>query len=226
MLTHLRLVYAFLVGSSLLSVTYSYLSPGISSPVHSPMNMSSILKKLNLPSLVSTSAININENTSDRKFSKLYRYSFNNGSNLTSVMVRVRKRDDFKIETYGLLTKGIDSLYIESPTIHSSPPISMIGRISGKPAIQTCLVPGTSQLDQANVQLDPLTSLAENHSGQRSSFRAKLLGFETYTDYSCLVLTYFPSLTEQKSQSYIQIWSKLVTLAQSSFLKTVAAPPS
>jgi hypothetical protein len=97
-------------------------------------------------------------------------------------MVRIRKRDDFKIETYGLLTKGIDPIYIESPSFNNTVPYSMLGLIDGKEALQTCVITGSSQ-----------------------SLASKLLGTDDRSDYSCLVLTYHPKSVKKASEAWTSI---------------------
>jgi hypothetical protein len=137
--------------------------------------------------------------------SPIHEYTFRDGSKLLAVMVRIRKRDDFKIETYGLLTKGIDPIYIEYPTFNNTVPYSMVGIIDGKDSLQTCIVPGTTNLDQVNVQLFPLLAQADRLAGSSQSLASKFLGTDDRSDYSCLVLTYKPKTVKGASVAWTSI---------------------
>ena len=206
----LKRTYLFLVIAALLASGYSFFKTGITSPSY-PALLSTKLKSFAIVrDSVPPSSIPIESNTSDRMLSSMYQYQLEDGSYLKAVMVRVRKRDDFKIETYGLLTKGIDEIYIKSPTFIPNVPYSMIGLISGKESLQTCVVPGTKRLEDANVQLFPLIAQADRLAGNRQSLLSKLLGTDDRADYSCLVLTYQPhSMRTAKGQ-----WETIIKAAQ------------
>ena len=202
--------YVFLALLGLFACFYSYYRSGISSPVF-PSLLTSKLKALSSgDQLVLSKTFSLTEDTSDRKLSQVTRYTFHDGSQLFAVMVRVRKRDDFKIETYGLLTKGIDLIYIQSPFFSSAIPYSMKGSIKGVKTLQTCVIPGTTKLEQANVQLFPLLSEADRLAGSSKSILSKLLGTDDRSDYACLVLTFQPN----SIQTSIKHWQAIVNAAQ------------
>jgi hypothetical protein len=197
--------YLFLIVLALLASSYSYFKTGISSPVHPPLLTSKLLALDSIEPPISYSSKPLGKDTSDRMLSPIHQYIFRDGSKLLAVMVRIRKRDDFKIETYGLLTKGIDPIYIESPSFNNTVPFSMLGVIDGKKALQTCVIPGTTKLDQVNVQLFPLLSQADRLAGSSQSLASKLLGTDDRSDYSCLVLTYHPKSVQQATETWTSI---------------------
>jgi hypothetical protein len=210
MIRHINRFYVILILLSLLASCYSFFKARISIPLY-PSPLSNTFTN---DTLISHSTItsDLDKNTSDRMLSNIHEYNFADGSRLLAVMARVRKRDDFKIETYGLLTKGIDSIYINSPSFSNTIPYSMTGRVNGRESIQTCIIPGTTQLDQVNVQLFPLLFQADRLSGlNQSSIVSKFLGTEGHTDYSCLVLTYQPKTLGRTAED---TWISIIKDAQ------------
>jgi len=207
---NLKSTYIILLVVALVASFYSFFKTGIATPTY-PSLLHSKLKTLSfIQGLATQSSIAIDKETSDRKLSPMYQYNFKDGSILKAIMVRVRKRDDFKIETYGLLTKGIDEIYIKSPTFIPNIPYSMIGLIAGKKSLQTCILPGTKNLDEVNVQLFPLIAQADRLAGNSQSLLSKFLGTDDRADYSCLVLTYQPhSLGSAKDQ-----WETIIHTVQ------------
>lgn len=189
---NLKSSYIFLLVTALFASFYSFFKTGIISPGFPTLLNSKLKTSSFVQGLATPSSIVIDKETSDRKLSPMYQYILKDRSILKAVMVRVRKRDDFKIETYGLLTKGIDEIYIKSPTFFPEVPYSMIGLIGGKKTLQTCIIPGTKKLDEVNVQLFPLIAQADRLAGNSQSLLSKLLGTDDRADYSCLVLTYQP----------------------------------
>jgi hypothetical protein len=204
---HLKQIYSFLVSVAFLASSYTFFKPGISSPAYPALFSEKIMTDL---SVDSTTSRDLAENNSDRMFSKLHQYSLVDGSQLFAVMVRVRKRDDFKIETYGLLTKGIDKIYIESPSFNNIVPYSMVGLIDGKKTLQTCVIPGTMDLDQVNVQLFPLLDQIDKLSGTSKSLISTFLGTDNNHDYSCLVLTFQPKSFDVSRDA----WTSIIRKAQ------------
>jgi hypothetical protein len=212
------LVFIFL---SFFGCIYALLKPGISKPVLPPLKLpdSDILSDKPGLRLVSSENIELNKDTSDRKLSRLETYTFSDGSQLLSVMVRVRKQGDFKIEGYGLLTKNIDQIYMESSSFSNSIPYSMMGILNNKKAYQTCIVPSSSSIDQVDVRLAPLTSIIKKSSqSETNRLLLKVLGHERMQDYSCLVLTYKPS-TEFNADSSFKSWTSIVQNVQRSITK-------
>ena len=208
----LKQQYVLLVLIALFACFYSYYKTGINSPIF-PALLTSKLNALNRADRSFLSkTFKLADDTSDRKLSQATSYTFQDGSRLFAVMVRVRKRDDFKIETYGLLTKGIELIYIRSPLFSNSVPYSMNGLIKGVKTIQTCVIPGTTQVKQANVQLFPLLSEADRLAGSSKSILSKLLGTDDRSDYSCLVLTFQPSSIHNTHKD----WEEIIKAAQSS----------
>jgi hypothetical protein len=159
-------VYVFSVLLALSACIYAVFKPGISPPIFPEASMRNALNHIGNESLTSTSKRTLNKDSSDRTTSFLYTYNYSDGSKIMAVMVRVKKRDDFKIETYGLLTKNIDPIYIKNSTIVPSTPPSLSGVIGKDKFIQTCIVPKTRNI----------------------------IGLKKHIDYSCLVLTYKPAI--------------------------------
>ena len=215
---NLKQQYILLASLALLACVLSYYRSNISSPMFPPL-LTSKLNALNSSnSTILSKSFQLAENTSDRKLSSVTRYTFPDGSRLFAVMVRVRKRDDFKIETYGLLTKGLDLIHIKSPLFSNTVPYSMVGLIKGIKTLQTCVVPGTTDLEQVNVQLFPLQSQADRLAGNTQSFFSKLLGTDDRSDYSCLVLTYQPNSDTAKNA-----WIEIIRAAQMSMLSSTSS---
>jgi hypothetical protein len=208
-----KLIYILLALSALFACAYSYSKTSINSPTFPSLFTSKLKASMN-NRLISSKSFDLDKDTSDRKLSKVTRYDFRDGSHLFAVMVRVRKRDDFKIETYGLLTKGIDLLHIKSPLFNNKVPYSMMGLIKGLNSIQTCIIPGTSTLDQVNVQLFPLLSEADRLTGSNQSISSKILGIDDRSDYSCLVLTFQPKSIEGAQNE----WQSIIRAAQISMI--------
>lgn len=173
---------------------YSYLKPGISSPAYPDEKIKESLNLINSTKLISMTVKSLNQDSSDRKASKLYTYLYADGSELLGTLVRVRKKDDFKIETYGLLTKNLSPIYIKSGIFVNSIPYSTVGSIGNRRAIQTCVIPGTNKLNENDIRLSELTAAVERLYPSSKTIFTKLLGTEQIIDYSCLVLTYKPSL--------------------------------
>jgi hypothetical protein len=210
---NLRYIYIFTLLSSLLASFYSLVVPGISKPIFPSGKMRENLLQLDLPSLESFKKTDNAKDSSDRKLSSIYHYRFSDGSDLYATLVTVRKRDDFKIETYGLLTKGISELYIKNPRMTNSVPYSIYGLINNRDALQTCIIPGTAKLDQVDIRLSSLTASVKNLNTSASSIPSKLLGIEEALDYTCLVLTYLPSNVSNPSDRS-RTWNSMIELAQ------------
>ncbi|MFN9622681.1 MAG: hypothetical protein ACK587_07610 [Cyanobacteriota bacterium] len=183
-------VYTVTTIIALSSCIYVFLKPGISSPIFPELKMGKALKNISAESLISTDKMKLDKDSSDRKVSSLYTYNYKDGSKILAAIVRVRKRDDFKIETYGLLTKNIDPIYLKnSNAIHSNPP-SLSGKIGNDNFIQTCVIPKTTTLEENDFRLDNLTTIVEKVNPRSNSFLDKIMGTRNQIDYSCLVLTY------------------------------------
>lgn len=215
-------IYAFLISISLLACLYSLIVPGIATPAYPALKLREGLKSETNHHLLRVVEKDLDQDSSDRKLSKLYTYEYGDGSKILSIMVRVRKRDDFKIETYGQLTKNIKQIYITNPTSTNAVPYSLQGLLGSKQSIQTCIVPGTSKLSQADVRLDGLLSSAASMAPitKKRNYLAKVLGTEAQEDYSCLVLTYQPSsLNHQKGADLQSSWSSIIGKAQSALAK-------
>jgi hypothetical protein len=202
----LKRPYLTLLVVALLASCYSFFKTGIVAPIY-PKLLNQRLSEMDLMnSSVSATSVSLEkQDSSDRMLSPLYQYQLKDGSRLLAVMVRVRKRDDFKIETYGLLTKGIEQIHMKSPTFNGSVPYSMIGLLGGVDALQTCVLPGTQKLDQVNVQLFPLVSQADRLAGNSRSLLSKFLGTDDRADYSCLVLTYQPKSLKIAMDHWVRI---------------------
>ena len=214
MIQHIRRYYIVLISLSLLACGFSYYRSGISSPGFPALLTPTLEALTSVDPPQSSKSIQLDAESSDRKLSPATQYIFPDGSRLYAVMIRVRKRDDFKIETYGLLTKGIDQIYIRSPLFNSSIPYSMIGLIKGVETLQTCVIPGTTDLDQVNVQLFPLLSQADRRAGSTQSLLSKFLGTDDRSDYSCLVLTFQPKSIKAGQSA----WRAIIQAAQLSMV--------
>lgn len=209
----LRYIYCFTISLSLFASLYSFLVPSISKPIFPSDEIKKSFLKLDSSSLVSVKTIQSTKDSSDRKLSSIYLYSFDDKSSILASIVRVRKRDDFKIETYGLLTKGISEFYIQNPRMTNSVPYSIYGLVGNRNSYQTCIVPRTTKLDEVDIRLSRLTTAVENLDTTRRNLLSKLLGNEKTHDYSCLVLTYQPS-SESKRSDHSKTWQSIIDLAQ------------
>jgi len=213
----LRFTYVSMVFLSGFAFIYALLKPGITSPIYPSVEIEKALGKIDSASLISFKKVILNNDTSDRKLSPLFRYMYDDGSQILATMVRVRKRDDFKIETYGLLTKNIDPIYIRNSSFINSTPPSMAGLIDKVESIQTCVIPKTTQLEQSDVRLNSLTSTVERLSPQSNTLLTKVLGTKKDVDYSCLVVTYMPSRKFQRLPS--NNWVTIVKKVQEALIK-------
>lgn len=195
------------------------MKPGISPPIYPARKIADALDSVDNSKLVTSSINSLDKNDSDRKFSNLHHYKFENGSEILSVLARVRKKDDFKIESYGLLTKNISPIYMKSPRFLDKVPYSMIGLIENKRSLQTCIVPLTAKTEQVDVRLSSLTSTVKLISGQNEeNFLSKILGFKKRYDYSCLVLTYKPAAGDDQALN-LKTWNSIVQNVQRALAK-------
>ena len=210
---YLRHIYFFFIFFSLLASLYSLFVPGISKPIFPSGKMRENLLQLDLPSLLSFKKIDAAKDSSDRKLSSIYHYRFSDGSDLFATVVRVRKRDDFKIETYGMLTKGISEIYIKNPRMTNLVPYSIYGLINNRDSIQTCIIPGTTSLDKVDIRLSSLTASVRDLNASESNLTSKFLGTEKVRDYSCLILTYQPSTVLNPSDRS-RTWNSMIKLSQ------------
>jgi hypothetical protein len=210
--TFLFRYYAIVVLLSSLATIYVLVKPGISTPVYPEKKLSQALNTIGSSSLIATSKINVDKNTSDRKLTPIYTYSYVDGSKILATMVRVRKKGDFKIETYGLLTKNIDSIYLKNSAFVNSLPPSHFGMIGNDKYIQTCVVPKSSQLSESDYRLDNLTSIVEHLNPRQNTLLDRVLGTKVAIDYSCLVLTYKPSSSSTKMPP--TSWKEIVNSVQ------------
>jgi hypothetical protein len=204
--------YAVVAALSLLANLYVFLKPGISIPEYPDQKLLNSLRRIGSSSLVSTDQINVEKNTSDRSSSSIFTYSYDDGSKLLANLVRVRKRDDFKIETYGLLTKNIEQIYLKnSSSINITPP-SHMGTVGKDKFIQTCVVPKGKQLSDSDYRLSNLTAIVERLNPANNTIYDKVLGTKKNIDYSCLVLTYrLPAEVKDKSFTH---WQEVVRNVQ------------
>jgi hypothetical protein len=205
-------VYAFTVFLALAACIYAFVKPGISSPIYPEVKMENALKDISLGVLISSSETKLDKDSSDRKLSALYTYNYKDGSKILATIVRVRKRDDFKIETYGLLTKNIDPIYLKNANPVITVPASLSGTIGTEKYIQTCVVPKSKRLGENNFRLNDLTSTVEKLNPRSNTLFDKIIGTKTNIDYSCLVLTYKPasSLNEFPPSN----WNRIVKQVQ------------
>jgi hypothetical protein len=208
--------YVVVLFFSAVASLYVFFKPGILSPVYPEEKMKRSLEKINSASLISSSKKEVNKDSSDRKLSAIYAYNFNDGSRILAAKVRVRKRDDFKIETYGLLTKNIDPIYLKSASFVNSSPPSLSGMIDKDKFIQTCVVPKSSKLEESDFRLDRLLSIVESLNPTSNTLLDKFLGTKKNIDYSCLVITYKPSPNSQAMPP--DNWKQLIRAVQRALL--------
>lgn len=212
-MTTLQKVYSFLISLAVIASSYSLFRPGIAKPSYPDSLTSALLAKgFDLP-LIASEEKNLEKDSTDRKISNLHHYKFADGSELLSLIVRLRKKDDFKIEGYGQLTKGFDPIYMESPVFSNRIPYSMVGLIKGNKYYQTCLIPGSRRLEQVDVRLYPLVALAESFVVRKRDLVSKVFGTVDKTDYSCMVLTF--KLAPKKDEfSNTQTWISIINNIQ------------
>jgi hypothetical protein len=204
--------YTFIVILSIASCLYVFLRPGIRPPIYPANKLTSALQDLGSSKLVTTTSTHLNKDSSDRTISPIYTYNYSNNSKLLATMVRVRKRDEFKIETYGLLTKNIEPIYLKNSMATPGIPPSLSGTIGKDTYLQTCIVPKSTRIEEADFRLNNLTSIVERLSPSSSSSLDKLLGNKKIIDYSCLVLT-FKSSSQSKDQVH-KNWRQIISNVQ------------
>ncbi|MEB3318200.1 MAG: hypothetical protein VKO39_08705 [Cyanobacteriota bacterium] len=185
--------YIVLVFLSAVASFYVFFKPGILSPVYPEEKMKRSLTTIDSATLISSTKKAVNKDSSDRKLSPVYTYNYSDGSKILAAKVRVRKRDDFKIETYGLLTKNIDPIYLKNSSFVKVVPPSLSGMIGNDKFIQTCVIPKSKQVEDSDFRLDNLLSTVERLNPTADSLFDKFLGTKKNIDYSCLVITYKPA---------------------------------
>lgn len=212
----LQKFYGYLLAVSTFFTAYSFLKPGIYTPVF-PSQIITVLSKVGTSKLTSSKKLDFNKDSSDRKLSPIYKLSYDDGTSILATMVRVRKRDDFKIETYGLLTKNIDPVYLKNSTFIDSIPPSQVGSVGQNKYIQTCVIPGSTKLSDSDFRLVGLTTTVERLNPRKKSLLNKFLGTVETVDYSCLVLTYqYPSNSKLIPPKN---WPLIVSSVQSALIK-------
>lgn len=199
--------YVFMLVISLAACIYAVLKPGITSPLYPDAKMNRALRNINSRSLISSKKTVLDKDSSDRKVSPLFTYDYDDGSQILATIIRVRKRDDFKIETYGLLTKNIDPIYIKNSNIILSNPPSIQGFIGKNKFIQTCIIPNSTRLEDSDFRLANLTATVERLNPHNNTLLSKILGTKKIIDYSCLVFTYKPgqNLNEMPPKDWQEI---------------------
>ena len=187
----------------------------IDSPDYPETKLAASLQSVETIKLINTTNKKLLSDSDDRKTSQLYSYHYNDNSRLLSTMVRVKKKDDFKIEAYGPLSKGIKEIYIKNPSRIQETPVSIAGLIDNKSALQTCIIPGSKRLDEVNVGLTPLTNTIQQLRQQPRSLLGKILGTQQIVDYSCLVVTYIPH-SDSSDLSTKKRWATILSQIQQS----------
>jgi hypothetical protein len=205
-------IYSLAVFLALMACIYAFLKPGISSPDFPEIRMKKALNEIGTESLISTSKTVLNKDSSDRTVSPLHTYRYSAGSKVLAAMVRVKKRDDFKIETYGLLTKNIDQIYLKNSNVLLSIPPSLHGMIGKDKYIQTCVVPKTTNVEESDFRLDNLTTIVEKLNPASDRLLDKIMGTKKHIDYSCLVLTYKPANNSVRMPP--ENWTKIIKNVQ------------
>ncbi|MEB3317228.1 MAG: hypothetical protein VKO39_03710 [Cyanobacteriota bacterium] len=208
--------YVPMVLTSVLACIYAYFKPGITSPRYPQAEMKKALAKINSASLISDTSKILNYDTSDRKISPLFSYNYSDGSKILALVARVKKRDDFKIETYGLLTKNIDPIYLKNASFVNTAPHSLVGMIDKKKSLQTCIIPKTTRLEDSDIRLSELTSTLEELTPHASSWLDKIMGTKKHIDYSCLVMTYMPPNNTQSLPN--EDWTVIIKNTQKALL--------
>ena len=80
----LRLTYVSMVFLSGSAFIYALLKPGITSPIYPNVEIERALSKIDSASLISFKKVILDNNTSDRKLSPLFRYVYADGSQILS----------------------------------------------------------------------------------------------------------------------------------------------
>jgi hypothetical protein len=213
-------VYVSTLFISLAACIYSYFKPGITVPQYPEKEMKEALIRINSASLISTKTTTLGSGTSDRQVSSLFTYSYDDGSKVLAAIVRVKKRDDFKIETYGLLTKNLEPIYLKSPNFIDSAPYAVSGMIGKKKAIQTCIIPKTTDIKSGDIRLANLTTTLEDLTPHSNTIVDRIVGSRYNIDYSCLVLTYVPAGLNFETPP--KEWPLIAKNVQSALLKDIS----
>jgi len=210
--------YIISLKSSIIGTIYVLVKPGISVPTFPENQLSNVLKRAGSSSQSSLIKLHVDKNSSDRKLSPIYKYTYSDGTTLLATIVRVRKRDDFKIETYGLLTKNIDPIYLKNSSFLDIVPPSLLGNVSNTKFVQTCIIPGTNRPEDSDFRLGNLTETVEKLYPKKTSILDKLIGTRKNINYSCLVLTY--QVSSNPKDLSIKKWQNIVREVQGALLKT------
>jgi|688.fasta_scaffold243535_3 hypothetical protein len=206
-------IYLFLIVSSAIGCLLSSQSSSISKPTYPESKIKPALLSLSSSKLINSFAKVLDDSTSDRKVSSLYTYNYDDSSRLLIVNVRVKRRDDFKLEAYGLLSKGLKDIYLENSRLIGGPPFYLKSMINNQPVYQSCIIPGSRELDEIDVRLIPLTSVIEEKSEISRNIFSKLIGSSIKNDYSCFVITFFPD-KKLNENDQLQKWNTLLSNLQ------------
>lgn len=206
-------IYLFLIVSSAIGCLVSSQGSSISKPTYPESEIKPALLSLSSSKLINSYAKVLDDSTSDRKTSSLYTYNYDDSSRLLIVNVRVKRRDDFKLEAYGLLSKGLKDIYLENSRLIGGPPFYLKSMINNQPVYQSCIIPGSRELDEIDVRLFPLTSVIEKKSEISRNIFSKLIGSSIKSDYSCIVITFFPDKKLDENDQ-LQKWNTLLSHLQ------------
>jgi hypothetical protein len=208
-------IYLLLIFASVFGCLVSSQNSVLSVPTLPEEKIRRALVSIPSSKLINISRINSNANTSDRMLSPIYLYRFDDFSRILAVNVRVKKKDDFKLETYGLLAKGVKQIYLENSRLLGGPPFSLYSVVDNKPVYQSCIIPGSQSLNDIDVRLVPLTSLIAKKSNNSRSILSRFSGLSEKRDYSCIVVTFF---TDGKISEAAQLkkWTLILTKLQKS----------
>lgn len=207
--------YRLLIIASIFGCLVSSQNSALTIPTLPEEHIKKALASMPSSKLINVSRINPEANTSDRMLSPILVYTFDDSSRLLAVNVRVKKRDDFKLETYGLLAKGIKQIYLENSRLIGGPPFSLKSIVENKTVYQSCIIPGSKDLNDIDVRLAPLTSFIAKNSDSSKSFLSKFLGLSKRRDYSCVVVTFFPDGTISED-AQLRKWTSILSTLQKS----------
>jgi hypothetical protein len=164
----------------------------------------------------------------DLASSELLSYRLDGGEELHLVDVTVRERMKFDMH---MITSKQPILRLEAGQISPDPPFYATGRIKGRPARQTCLVPGmpgaaTFAVSQEQLWI-PVDALASEDTRERL---LRVIGLGSKRSYRCTLITLRAApdrpLSEAHWQSLLRILQPLLAQGAGPTSAKFTNPPS
>ena len=146
----------------------------------------------------------------ERSRSALLAWRLPGGNELRLVQASARQRDSFQAAFLG---RDQPLLALQQRRLDRPTPGSASGRIQGRPALQTCLVPAPQGPATAAVTAVALGRAADRRVANRTDTVRGLLGLQPTREFSCLLVTLRSGSAQPLPPA---LWQQLLQLLQAS----------